>query len=86
MIRLSQMKQKEIILIHSGRRLGFIHDVEIDVQTGKVKQLFIQRHGDKGSFFQRIEEDSIVWEQIITVGLDIILVSENDISQKKITD
>lgn len=86
MIRLSQMKQKELILIHSGRRLGFIHDVAIDVQTGKIKQLFIQRHNDKGSFFQRIEEDSIIWEQIITVGLDIILVSENDVSQKKITD
>lgn len=86
MIRLSQMKEKEIIVIHTGKRLGYIHDVEINEQSGKIEKLYIQKHHAKGSFFQRMEEESIIWEQVITIGVDIILIGEYNQTQKKLIE
>ena len=41
MIKISDLRQKEVINIIDGKRLGFISDLDIDLENGIVKALII---------------------------------------------
>ncbi|WP_047984547.1 YlmC/YmxH family sporulation protein [Ornithinibacillus californiensis] len=78
MINLSDLQVKEIIVINDGRRLGHISDLEIDPDRGRIIALVIYLREKKGGFFGKPEELMIYWEQIITIGSDVILVKDVD--------
>lgn len=77
MIKLSELQMKEIITVSNGKRLGYIDDLEIDADRGKILSLIIfVKENDR--FFGRQEEVFIPWNQIVTIGNDVILVQEID--------
>jgi len=69
-MRLSDLQQKEIVNIKDGKRVGVIIDVIID-EKGNIKNLVLEEK--RGRKFTR-EEYSILWNQIVKIGDDIILV------------
>lgn len=74
MNRTIDLKQKEVINISDGKRLGFVSDVEIDLDSGKIDAIVIP---GGGRFFGLIGKDNefiIPWEKIKKIGEDIILV------------
>lgn len=73
MIKLSELQLKEVIVIDSGQRLGHIYDLEIDPDLGEIKAIILLRN-KKNTFFGKADELMIYWEQIITIGKDVILV------------
>ncbi len=75
-IRLSELQVKEIISIVDGRRLGFIIDLEIDVKTGKIIALILADQESKSHMFGKTEEVRVLWQQILRIGSDVILVKE----------
>lgn len=83
MITLSQLQTKEVVLLESGKRLGMIQDFDIQDDTGKIRAIIVaSKQG--GSLFQRMEEKTVLWEQIVTIGDDIILVNEKAMKQEDI--
>mgnify|MGYP001287870052 CR=1 FL=1 len=77
MVRLSELQVKEVISIVDGRRLGYIVDLEIDVKTGKIIALILADRESKGGFFGKAEEIRVLWNQILRIGTDVILVRES---------
>lgn len=76
MNRTADFKQKEVINLSDGRRLGFVCDVEVDLESGKIESIVIPGGGG-GRIFGFIGKDNefiIPWEKIKKVGEDIILV------------
>ncbi len=71
--RLTDLKKREVINIIDGSRLGFVRDVEID-KDGKIKAIIIP--GPSGIFglVNRNNDFIIPYENIRTIGEDIILV------------
>ena len=71
---LSELQTKEIIDITSGKRIGIIIDVSVDMQ-GRIESLVLEDKkigrrfigGTKGEF-------TIAWSNIMKIGDDIILV------------
>lgn len=86
MITLSNLQAKEVVLLHVGERIGFIDDVEIDIQTGQITAIVVQGSPFKNSLlFQRQEVIVIPWERIDTIGTDFILIKdENKTSDIKV--
>ncbi|MBC5635882.1 YlmC/YmxH family sporulation protein [Ornithinibacillus sp. BX22] len=78
MITLSDLQAKELIVINDGRRLGHISDLEIDPDRGRIIALVIYIREKKGGFFGKPDELMIYWEQIVTIGSDVILVKDVD--------
>lgn len=78
MIMLSELQLKEIIVIHSGRRLGHINDLEIDPDTGRIVAIITYVRDNKGSLFGKTNEMYIYWHQIVTIGKDVILVNNDE--------
>jgi YlmC/YmxH family sporulation protein len=78
MIKLSDLQVKEVIVVNNGRRLGHISDLEIDPDRGRIIALVIYLREKKSGFFGKPDELMIYWEQIVTIGSDVILVKDID--------
>ena len=74
MARICEMKQKEVINICDGVRIGFVSDVEFCTEKGKMTAIIIPGPGKFWSIFGREKEYIIAWEKIKKIGDDIILV------------
>ena len=71
---INDLKAKEVIDIHTGVRLGFVYDVEIDVLTGKLLSLVVPGAYKFMGIFGRENDQVVKWEQIRKIGDDIILI------------
>lgn len=74
MLRISELKSKEVINVLDGRRLGFIGDLDIDLEAGRVRAIIVPGPGKLLGLFGRDEDVYIPWEKIARIGLDVILV------------
>ncbi len=73
-MNLSDLQNKEVIDIATGRRIGAIIDVIID-SNGSISKLVLEDHKTGRRFFSTSKEDvHLDWDQIIKIGDDIILV------------
>lgn len=71
------MRQKEVINVRDGTRLGTVCDLEIDTQSARVSALVI--YGKLRWFGLLGREDDIVirWQDIQVIGDETILVQYN---------
>ncbi|HLR34978.1 MAG TPA: YlmC/YmxH family sporulation protein [Tissierellales bacterium] len=74
MINLSEMKEKEVINIRDGSRLGMIYDFEMDLKKGEVTAIIIPGSGKIMGIFGSNNDIIIDWKKIVKIGEDIILV------------
>lgn len=74
MSRIFDFRHKEVINISDGKRLGFIEDVEIDTDSGKITSVIIPISGKVLGVFGKETEYIISWESIKKIGHDIVLV------------
>lgn len=75
MISTDKLKNKEVINIFDGRSLGFVSDIEVDLEKGVIDGIVIPSGRGFRSFFSKGETDMVVkWEKVRTVGDDVILV------------
>lgn len=81
-MRLSELKQKEVINIADCRRLGFVGDVEFDICTGRMTAIIVPGPGCLWGFLGRENEYVIPWCGIKQIGDDIILVKLCEKNQK----
>ena len=72
--RFSCLREKEVINICDGRRLGFVCDLELDIDTGKICTLIIPEESGKWNFFCKERSFFVPWRCIKRIGDDIILV------------
>lgn len=74
----SELREREVINIIDGKKLGFTSDLEIDPETGKIIALVLPAPGRFRWLLGRTEEIVIPWRQIKKIGSDVILVELPD--------
>jgi YlmC/YmxH family sporulation protein len=74
MVRIYELRQKEIINIRDGARFGFVADLEICAVHGKIESIIVAGPGRVFGIFGRDAEYCIPWECIKQIGCDLILV------------
>lgn len=74
MINLSEMREKEVINIRDGVKIGLIYDFEIDLEYGKVVAVIIPGPGKVLGLFGKNKDLLIEWKNIVRIGTDAILV------------
>ena len=76
-MNLSDLQNKEVIDIATGRRIGNIIDVVID-RKGNINKLILEEKRPSRRLFSNSRDElSILWNQIIKIGDDIMLVDNN---------
>lgn len=73
-LRVADLQKKEVININDGKRLGFLYDIEVDLETGRIGSIIIPGGSRFFGLFGRGEEYVITFSQIKKIGDDIILV------------
>ena len=76
-MNLSDLQDKEVIDISTGKRIGSIIDVIIDRKGGISKLLLEDRKPSRRLFNTNKDNVDLTWNQIIKIGDDIILVDCN---------
>ncbi|MGE5329219.1 MAG: YlmC/YmxH family sporulation protein [Deltaproteobacteria bacterium] len=72
--RTMDFRQKEVINVCDGRRLGYICDVDIDFESGVIKAIVVPGPGRFLGLLGGGEDIVIPWDSITKVGIDTILV------------
>lgn len=73
-MNLSDLQEKEVIDISTGKRIGSIVDIIISM-TGNISKLILEDKKNSRKLFSKNQEDIYLdWKQIIKIGDDIILV------------
>lgn len=80
-ITVNELRDREVVSVCDGKRLGYVCDLEIDLCTGKILSLILP--GEFRYFgFSRAAPCVIPWCAVTRIGNDIILVNTAEITPK----
>ena len=71
---ITDMREKEIINLRDGCRLGGVCDVEFDTCSGSIVSIVVFGRSKAFGFGGRCEDIKICWSDIKVIGDDTILV------------
>ena len=74
MVKISELKQKDVINLKDGSTLGVVYDVEIDMEKGKIDALVVPGTGKILGLFSKESDIVVSWENIKKIGADVILI------------
>ena len=78
MINAASIRDREVINIRDGRKIGVISDVEIDFEQGKITSVIIPGPGRFIGLFGKDNDIIIPWSCIKKIGTDVVLVDMDD--------
>ena len=80
MIKISDLRNRDVVNILDGKNLGNIIDIDLDLDNGKVLALVLPGRV-KGFLFTKREEVVVPWQKIVRIGRDVILVEVPMVSE-----
>ncbi len=69
----NDLRNKEVINVASGKRLGYVVDLELEPKEAGLLALLVS--GETGGLFRREPPLRIPWACILHIGEDLIIVS-----------
>ncbi len=74
MVRIGDLRDRDVVNVNDGKRLGIINDVDLDIENGVVKAIIVPAGGGFMGVIGRKQDLIIPWDKIVKVGVDTILV------------
>lgn len=81
MVKISDLRMREVINVMNGKKLGLIKDIEIDLDAGRIKSVVLPGNGKVLGLFGRNDDVVVPWQKIKKLGMDVILVELADYSE-----
>ena len=78
-MNLSDLQEKEVVDISTGKRIGSIIDVVISSKGNISKIILEEKKGGRRFLTSSKEEVYLDWQQLIKIGDDIILIDSKKI-------
>ena len=79
MVSLTVLCEKDIISISTGQNIGRADDIEFNEKNAKVENLIVFGRPKLFGLLGRGKDVRRPWEDVITVGKDVILINSQDI-------
>ncbi len=73
-LRICDLRQKEVINLRDGERVGFVGDIEFNLKSGCIERIIIPGPCKIWGVLGRDREYIIPWRCVCRIGCDIILV------------
>ena len=76
-MKLTHLKKKSVINVYNGNFLGYISDIIIGFPSGNIETLIVKPNFTKriSGFFSISNKIYVPWDNIISIGKDVILVN-----------
>lgn len=78
----SELRDKEVINITDGSRIGYVGDVVMDLEEGKVSALVVPGRLRLFGLLGREPDTIFSWSAVRRFGADTILVEETQVKQR----
>ena len=72
--RIAELKNRQVVCVENGAIIGYVSDVELDTESGKLSSLVIFGKSKGFGIFGREDDTIIPWENISIIGDETILV------------
>ncbi len=72
--RLEELRNKQVVCVHTGEVLGYIGDIEFDTVSGKMESLVIYGKTRSFGLFGKSQDIIIPWDDIAVIGSQTVLV------------
>lgn len=81
------LMEKDVVNIKDGEIMGRFDDVDIDTKAGKIQAFYIEEASKFMGMLGKTKARRVKWEEILKIGLDVIIVNvDDDINNKAIKD
>ncbi len=81
------LAEKDVINIKNGEVMGRFDDVEIDTRKGRITAFYIEEASKFIGMLGKTKPKRIRWEEILKIGMDVIIVNvDDDKNNKQIRD
>lgn len=77
LFRFSELRCKEVINLSDGARLGYVSDLELDGESGRILSVLVPCPGRFFGLFGSPGDYVIPWPCIRRIGSDLVLVDVN---------
>ena len=67
------LRQKKVIDVDTAEKIGFIRDMDIDLESGKILSVRIPRGGLSG-IIHDFKGITVSWDEVVAIGSEYILV------------
>lgn len=76
LIKISDLRDRDIVNVNDGRRMGPIKDIELDLDKGQIQAIILPglTGGRILGMFGRSDDLVIPWDKIVRIGVDVVLV------------
>lgn len=76
-MKLSEIESKDVVNVINGSKLGKVIDLEVNIESGKIEKLIVANQLRFSSFFNSNNNVVILFEDIIKVGKEVIIVNHS---------
>lgn len=83
--RIDELKNKQVVCVKDGFVLGYISDIELDTESGKLISVIIFGNLRFLGLLGREKDIVIPFEDIVVIGEETVLVNTNSNVVKKDT-
>lgn len=83
MVKISDLRMREVVNVTNGKKLGLIKDIEIDLDNGMIKSVVLPGSSKIMGFFGRNDDVVVPWHKIKKLGMDVILVEVADFNEPR---
>jgi YlmC/YmxH family sporulation protein len=73
---INELKNKEVINVSTGEKLGLVSDAQIDLNNGRLTAIIVPGAYRVMGFWGRDDDIIIKWENIKKIGDDIIIIDK----------
>ena len=73
MLKNFDLRQKKVIDVDTAEKIGYIRDMDVDFESGKINSVTIPREGIRG-FFGSGTKVTVPWENVLAIGSEYVIV------------
>ena len=78
--KIGELRDKQVVSVKDGSVLGYVSDVQLDIENGKLLSILLPGKNRGFGFLGREDDIIVPWENIKVIGNDSILVEIDNIS------
>lgn len=77
MLRNFDLRQKRVIDVDTAETVGYIRDMDIDFETGKIRSVTIPQKGIL-SLFSVGKNVTVPWESVVAIGSEFVIIKRKE--------
>lgn len=77
MLKNFDLRQKRVIDVDTAEAVGFIRDMDIDFETGKIRSVTIPKRGIFG-ILSGSKSVTVPWDRVVAIGNEFIIIKREE--------